>query len=399
MSFATEIVREVSLPSTASIISSPIEVVMESPSLPSSLPTEWSGLLLNEWTTLAVRGHSSSIAKTAQGFVIATNGRCEKEDQKSIWILRENKGRWVEEELLAPDQFVSEGHPFCSSPVLYQAQNNEYALFFRVGTNPAAEISHTTKTMRSVMCISQDGCASFKRVDLPVGIVGPTKAKPLYVYNRYIVYGSSVQKEGEGRGSTAAKIELYDLVAKQWFSSPEINGSQPFGAIEPALCTFEKEGELFIRMICRNRSKGQALTAVFMLPKDPSEGFTWPVSLEPSTLPNCDSGLDLVDLSGQSIRGKTVKPGVVIAFGNFLDSRNSLEMAVSSDGGASWSLPFIIEKHSGEFPSCEFDPETGLIHVTYASAVPDNPSNKDLLSIRHCIIDPALSAEAFFQRD
>ncbi len=328
-----------------------------------------------EWIDLDSRGHSSGIVKGPEGMIVVTNGRNLKTETKSLLIFQEVKGAWTKETFYTPQ----EQGEFCSSPVICNADpySKDYFLFFRLGMQAN---NYDTAKMRSYMYRSTDGCATFTSEALPAGIIAPTKCKPLAV-GRYLVFGSSMEITGaKEEKSTAARIEIYDRLTKQWHQSPELNGDSAFGAIEPTFCTFIGNEQTYVRMLCRNRSKGYALTAVFTLPKDPAEGFVWPTKLVDSMLPNCDSGLDVVNLPG--------KDNVVFAFGNFLESRDTLEMAVSTDGGSQWSAPITIDQESGEFPACVFDEETGLIHVTYASKVPNNGNNKDPLSIRHHVVNP-----------
>lgn len=328
-----------------------------------------------EWIHLESRGHSSGIVKGPLGMIVVTSGRTDKTEPKSILIYRETRGKWTKETLYTPAQ----PGEFCSSPVICRAMN-DYLLFFLMGTQRDQDHLHG-RMFRSV-----DGGATFQPEALPEGITGPTKCKPLQV-GRYLVFGSSFAEEGTKR--TAPKIEVYDTATGKWHQSPELNGENPFGAIEPTFCTFKENGETCIRMLCRNRSKGFALTATFTLPKNPEEEFRWPAKLVDSTLPNCDSGLDIVDLSGKMVGDKVVPEGTAIAFGNFLGNRSTLEMSVTTDGGNSWSAPQTIETQSGEFPAAIFDDATGKVHMAYASKVPNNAPNKDAHAIRHMILDPS----------
>ncbi len=331
-------------------------------------------VLQKEWIHLESRGHSSGIVKGPEGMIVVTSGRTDKTEPKSILIYREKGGKWTKETLYTPSQ----PGEFCSSPVICPAMNG-YLLFFLMGTQRDQDHLHG-QMLRSV-----DGGVTFTAEALPEGIIGPTKCKPLQV-GRYLVFGSSFAEEGKKK--TAAKIEVYDTVTGTWHQSPELNGENDFGAIEPTFCTFKENGETCIRMLCRNRSKGFALTAVFTLPNHPEEGFKWPAKLIDSTLPNCDSGLDIVDLSGKVVGEKVIPEGTAIAFGNFLGNRSTLEMSVSSNGGNSWSAAQTIEAQSGEFPAAIFDDATGMVHVAYASKVPNNAPNKDAHSMRHFVLDP-----------
>ncbi len=346
-----------------------------------------------EWIAYSYFGHSTSITKSTEGYVVATNGRQNTSEPKNVVIIeRTANGQWKPHVFKTPKDFSSDPKAFVSSPVLFKvhpsdAASMEYLLFFRIGTG------YETKMMQSLVFRSTDGCKTFMREVLPEGIVGPTKCKPLH-FGNYLVFGSSIERgdpsNKDGTSSTNARIEVYDLRTGNWFQSPELTTKKAFGAIEPTFCTFEKDGTTWIRMLCRNRSQGFALETTFTLPGNPEEKeIEWPKELISSTLPNCDSGLDLIDLSGKTVKGKLIPSGTVIAFGNFLGSRKALEMALSSDGGATWSKPISIDSRSGEFPACYFDEESGLIHLTYASNKPELPVTKENQTIRHLEIDPA----------
>lgn len=365
-----------------------LQTVQESSSL---IPkTDSNGVCLREWVAFSCLGHSSSIAKAGDRFVVVTSGQLDKSDPRSILIVQKSGDTWSEAIVLnRPSEFSGDPKAFSSSPILckvfpFDPTSNEYLLFFRVGTG------YETQQMQSLVFRSFDGCKSFTREALPNGITGPTKCKPLY-FGNYLVFGSSLErgdtKNKDGQSSTSARIEVYDVRTKSWYQSPELATDMPFGAIEPTFCAYEKDGIPMIRMFCRNRSHGFALTTEFTLSEDPTS-ILWPSKLELSTLPNCDSGLDLMDLSGKTIKGKVIDNGTVIAFGNFLGSRKSLEMAVSSDGGQTWSKPIVLDQDGGEFPACYFDDTSGRIHVTYASNKPNMPLSKENQTIRHLELNP-----------
>jgi predicted neuraminidase len=147
-----------------------------------------------------------------------------------------------------------------------------------------------------------------------------------------------------------------------------------FGAIEPALF-FDQEGNL--RMVCRDRAhkigeKGYIWEAVSL-----DGGYHWS-EFEQTNLPNPDSGLDLVNLG----EGR-----VILFYNHSHTNRFPLNLAVSVDGGNSWSEPLILAD-VGEFPAAILTTD-GLIHITYASA----PSTLGQRRIKHVVIDPTKLAE------
>ncbi len=127
-------------------------------------------------------------------------------------------------------------------------------------------------------------------------------------------------------------------------------------------------------MFCRDRAnkigeKGFIWTAI-----STDDGLSWSELMQTS-LPNPDSGIDVVDLG----KGK-----LVLLYNHSHTVRYPLNLAISLDGGESWSLPYVLDE-SGEFPS-GFLASDGKLHVTYAKA----SGNKEQRRIRHAVLDLSL---------
>lgn len=71
-----------------------------------------------------------------------------------------------------------------------------------------------------------------------------------------------------------------------------------------------------------------------------------------------------------------------LAYNHSANKRYPLAFALSSDDGATWSSPTILEDHSGEFPSV-IRTSDGLVHMIYAHA----PIPHKEMRIKHVIID------------
>ena len=100
-------------------------------------------------------------------------------------------------------------------------------------------------------------------------------------------------------------------------------------------------------------------------------GKTWS-ELQKTAIPNPDSGIVTLAFGEQ----------VLLFYNNSHTDRYPLTVAVSNDGGNSWTPLFNIEEKSGEFPSATVD-SNGLIHVTYAYA-PDGETQR---RVKHVVLD------------
>ncbi len=346
------------------------------------------GFISSEWITDKISGHSSGIVETETGFCVVFNGRnkdIEEKTKKGVWFTAFDKvtQKWMTPiEIVKPDQSLSN----CSSPIIctlppcQHAPSGELLVFFRAGR------SHLTDEMQSYILRrpldkTLEWSKGWDLKELPKNIIGPTKTQPTVTPEGFIFCGSSTQTGPEKE--TAIHVEISKDRGLTWSRSPSLKVEQkygPRGGLEPALIWNKNE----LRLIARNRSnqeeiKGFALTAVS---KD--GGITWPAHLSVcKTLRNKDSGLDIVNLGQALIKGLEIPSGITVCFFN-AHSRKELNMAVSRDGGETWSDPLIIDNKSGEFPAAILSKD-GKIHVTYAS---DFKAGDKTQMIKHVVIDP-----------
>lgn len=228
------------------------------------------------------------------------------------------------------------------SPVFAQGPSGLLWLFHREGKTPRTAMGYLQE--------SKDGGVHWsERKALPEGILGPTKCKPLALKDGTLVCGSSVEtgEPGEQGAATALCINIFD--GKKW-SKHEVAG-KPFGPIEPTLL----RGPNCIRLLCRDRSPRIQQTGWILTSLSRDGGKTWD-PLQPTDLPNPDSGIDTLELG----EGKAL-----LFFNDSHTERDNLTIAMTLDGGASWKCVCLLEKGNGQFPSATLSPD-GLVHVSYA---------------------------------
>ncbi len=311
--------------------------------------------------------HSSCIIEAAPGILCAVwkagigsgFSNIDMQNHVGIWMSRCIQGEWS-----SPQQIVDSPDSVCWSPVLTQFPSGEVGLFYRIGKDPR----HTLSLLKR----SADGGVTWSEAEiLPAGIVGPTKAKPVYDKAGNMICGSSVEA-GSPESSlkaTACWIEIFSQDTSQWtkYGPLEIPGKR-FGCIEPALF-WTQNGTL--KLVCRDRSFKTGSEGWIWTAESMDGGKTWN-PLEKTTLPNPDSGIAVAPLD----------PNTILLFYNHSHTtRYPLSCAETQDGGNTWTPLFDIETESGEFPSALVDSE-GTIHVTYAW----QPPGKVQRTVKHIII-------------
>lgn len=276
-----------------------------------------------------------------------------------IWVSLSHNGEWS-----APTQVVESVNSVCWSPVLVKISESELALFYRIGKDPR----HTT----SLVKYSFDGGVSWTKEELlPAGIVGPTKAKPVFDRDGNMICGSSVEvgEPDDELKATACWIEILSKSTSQWSKHGPIQiPYRQFGCIEPALFWGE---DGILKLVCRDRSQRIGLQGWVWTAESSDGGKTWS-ELKETTVPNPDSGICVTEFDADH---------TLLFYNNSHTSRYPLSCGVTTDGGKSWSHLLDLENNAGEFPSATVDSQ-GLVHVTYAWKA----SEESQRSIKHVIL-------------
>lgn len=312
--------------------------------------------------------HSSSIIETEPGkYCVVWKGgpgvgqsNINIAENVGIWMSRFDEWGWSE-----PKEVVSAPQSVCWTPVLCKNPLGGLLLFYRIGPDPRRVVSFLKK--------SHDAGVNWSKEEiLPAGIIGPTKAKPIVTSKGVLISPSSVEVGAPQDlfKATACWVEISEDGGVHWKKiGPLELAHRKFGVIEPALF-FDAQKRL--RMLCRDRAnkigeKGYIWTAV-----SEDEGLHWS-ELKQTDLPNPDSGVEVVDLG----EGK-----LILVYNHSHTHRHPLNVAVSLDGGDSWSEPLILNA-AGEFPSAILSSD-GFVHITYAISAGGNEQRR----IKHAVIDP-----------
>ncbi len=317
--------------------------------------------------------HTSSIIETSPGqFLVVWKGGFGdvnihmRDDNTGIWLARFDGKSWSE-----PQEVISSGKTLCWRPVLAKLPTGEILLFYRTGPTPRDVVSFIKR--------SNDGGRTWFDSEIqPAGIIGPMNSSLIVTPEGKLFIPSSIET-GEPENAykaTALWVEISEDGGHHWKKAGplEIPG-QKFGAISPALF-YDKEHNL--RLLCRDRAHKIGGTGYIWTSLSKDGGNSWS-ELTKTSLPNPDSSIATVDLG----EGK-----IVLFYNHSHTERRPLHVAVSLDGGDSWSKPYALEEKSGEFAAAMLASD-GLIHVTYAFE-----SKKDQRQIKHATLDPAKLLEA-----
>lgn len=277
--------------------------------------------------------HAATIEATGGGLVAAWfGGTNEKHPDTEIWLsMREAQG-WE-----APRKLTSEREP-CWNPVLFDDEGR-LLLFYKVGPRPAA--------WRGRFIFSDDGGGHWSEAeDLPQGILGPVRNKPVRLGNGRVLCPSSTEDDG-----WEVHLEWYSR--KGWLRMPPVADPDALGAIQPTVLLHSDE---HIQLLCRTRSGAVAAS------HSHDGGITWS-PLEATSLLNPNSAIDAVRLSDGRfalVHNPTRKPEE--SWGGL---RTPLTVSVSRDGER-FELVATLENAPGEFsyPAAIAAPDGGM-HVVY----------------------------------
>ena len=279
--------------------------------------------------------HASTIVETDDGRFLAAwfGGKDEGASDVKIWSAHFDGKKWTPPEVSAEETGVP-----CWNPVLFRSKGKALFLFYKAGANPMSWSGYVRRS-------ADNGKTWDKAEQLPAGLLGPIKNKPIQRADGTILAGTSV----ESYKAWACWLERSGDDGKTWRRFGPISvPDHPYGIIQPTL--FET-GDKRIVALCRSRGLGFICQA-----ESKDGGETWSAA-KPTELPNPNSGIDLI---------QTGKGDLFLVYNHTKQGRSPHNLARSEDEGKSWTRVVTLEEEPGEFSyPAIIQARDGQLHITY----------------------------------
>ncbi len=304
--------------------------------------------------------HATTIAETKGGEFLCAwfGGAVEGDPRVAIWISRRTPdGDWGEAYIAADEPEIA-----CFNPVLYQIGKLLW-LYYQAGPNPEQWTGYYRTS-------TDDGHTWSESTNMPAGLFGPIKNKPIHLHDGRIACPSSMESYQTWTGW----VHIYDPATEAWaIRGPmTVPGEWPrqrqHGVIQPTL--WESEPGHIVALLRSTPDIGAVCRS-----DSHDGGETWSPA-ELTELPNPNSGIDAVRLTdgrivliyNHTLRADPTLAGSEIptAAGQIAYGRGIIHMAVSDDDGASWSEPWTAEDAGREYSyPAIIQASDDSVHITY----------------------------------
>jgi alpha-L-fucosidase len=288
--------------------------------------------------------HASTNVETTLGnFIVAWfAGSYEGANDVGIWISTFINNKWMAPiEIAKGNNSLGQSLP-CWNPVLFKTATEKLILFYKAGKNPHEWWGEYIQSF-------DNGKSWSEPQNLPAGFLGPIKNKPIQLKDGKILCPSSVETIN---GDWSVHLEITNEELTRW-EKIEIEKDSSVEVIQPTI--FEHpNGKL--QMLCRSRQN------LIYQTWSNDNGLHWS-KLEPTNLPNPNSGIDVVALHDDLF---VLVYNPLMKGEEWYKGRNVLNVAVSKDG-INWKDIYQLENEKeGEFSyPAVIQSSDGLVHITY----------------------------------
>lgn len=289
--------------------------------------------------------HASTIQSIGKDSLLACwfGGSHESNPDVVIWSSRYANGQWQPPVQIADGILPDKRYPTWN-PVLYQSpQHDTLYLFYKIGPNP--------REWKGYFKYSLDKGHHWSTAQqLPEGILGPIKNKPLSLGDGLLLSPSSTESKDE---IWKAHVEISRDQGKTW-SISKIRPDTSIQVIQPSIVQ-HSNGR--IQVLCR--SKENKVMSAF----SSDQGNTWE-PWQATNLLNPNSATDAIRLKNGLFM---IVYNPAIAGKDWWEGRTKLRVAISKNG-LQWKDALVLENgvkgDEYSYPTIIQD-NSGLIHITY----------------------------------
>lgn len=310
-------------------------------------PASRKGILIDQFIyrdSVIAQCHASTLVETKNGLLAAWfGGTGEGNKDVCIYTSRLVKGVWTKPVIAADGKINDSTRYACYNPVLFQIPGRELLLFYKIGP----EVQKWTGWLKRSF---DAGKTWSKPEQLPDGILGPVRNKPLYL-NGWLICPSSTEKSG-----WKVHFEFTKDLGKTWTIGPDLNDGKSISGIQPAVIRLSSE-----KLLALCRSQNGTINQTY----SNDNGSSWS-NLEATSMVNNNSSIDAITLKDGRhllVHNKTnPTPGDPEGRG----PRSPLNLSISSDG-IHWKEVLVLENEKGAEFSYPYIVQTrdGLVHISY----------------------------------
>lgn len=289
--------------------------------------------------------HAPSLVELSDGKIMAVwfGGTYERHPDVCIWGSIKYPNGWSKPTLLA-DGIINDTLRYpCWNPVLFKSKNGELFLFYKIGPTPSDWWGLFIKSL-------DDGQTWSVPVELPGGILGPAKNKPIYLSSGRIISPTSVEKGNIWE----ACMELSDDDGNTW-SKVFLDTTAGYKLIQPTLLLL---GDGTILALMRSNQN------CIIESRSRDDGTTWSKPMK-TDIVNPNSGIDAITLSNGL---HLLVYNYAISGKEWFEGRSKLFVMVSTDGESWYDIYKLEDEVSGEYSyPAIIQTHDGMVHIVYTS--------------------------------